>query len=122
MANDAIHANANSSNKKGKGNPFIGVVGAGAMGVGIAQVAATAGHNVLLFDVDQLALEKSNVALQLIFKRLVEKQKYSAAVKNENANPTIDQEATAKPNHSTISPKKLAQDTNWKRPSKNINL
>lgn len=38
-------------------NAIIGVIGAGTMGAGIAQVAATAGHKVLLFDT------KKNVAL-----------------------------------------------------------
>ena len=34
-------------------NAVVGVVGAGAMGAGIAQVAANAGHSVLLFDTAQ---------------------------------------------------------------------
>ena len=36
----------------------VGVVGAGTMGSGIAQVAATAGHDVVLQDVDRAALER----------------------------------------------------------------
>lgn len=35
---------------------IVGVVGAGAMGRGIAQVSASAGHDVLLFDMDQEAV------------------------------------------------------------------
>src|SRR3984957_18154710 len=34
----------------GDGLPLVGVIGAGTMGVGIAQVAAIAGHRVLLAD------------------------------------------------------------------------
>jgi 3-hydroxybutyryl-CoA dehydrogenase len=36
----------------------IGVVGAGTMGAGIAQVALEAGHEVVLYDVDEQALER----------------------------------------------------------------
>ena len=37
----------------------VGVIGSGSMGSGIAQVAATAGHEVVLFDTNQDALEKA---------------------------------------------------------------
>ena len=51
----------------------IGVLGAGSMGSGIAQVAATAGHEVMLFDTNQNALQKASEKLQKILNRLVEK-------------------------------------------------
>ena len=38
---------------------IIGIIGSGAMGSGIAQVAATAGHQVILFDVDLNLLAES---------------------------------------------------------------
>src|SRR6266536_6312823 len=37
----------------------VGIVGAGTMGAGIAQVALAAGHPVLLFDPDAAALERA---------------------------------------------------------------
>ena len=37
---------------------IIGVIGAGTMGAGIAQVAAAAGHPVLLFDIGDGAVER----------------------------------------------------------------
>jgi len=56
---------------------LIGVIGSGAMGSGIAQVAATAGHEVLVFDSNAQALEKSKAGLEAVYLRLVEKQKIS---------------------------------------------
>lgn len=51
----------------------IGVIGAGAMGAGIAQVASTAGHQVFLFDLSDAQLEKSKQNLARVMARLVEK-------------------------------------------------
>lgn len=53
----------------------IGVIGSGAMGAGIAQVAATAGHNVIVYDNNQTALDKAKANLDSTLKKLVEKQK-----------------------------------------------
>ncbi|WP_350181269.1 3-hydroxyacyl-CoA dehydrogenase NAD-binding domain-containing protein [Phaeodactylibacter sp.] len=51
----------------------IGVIGSGAMGSGIAQVAATAGHTVFLYDNNPAALQRSKDKLAKIMARLVEK-------------------------------------------------
>jgi len=51
----------------------IGILGCGSMGSGIAQVAATAGHEVLVFDTNREALKKASEKLQKILNRLVEK-------------------------------------------------
>lgn len=53
----------------------IGVVGSGAMGSGIAQVAATAGRQVLVYDNNKAALDKAKSGLEATLKKLVEKQK-----------------------------------------------
>lgn len=53
----------------------VGVLGAGTMGAGIAQVAAQAGHRVVLVDVNESALEKAKNSFQTIFTKLVEKGK-----------------------------------------------
>jgi 3-hydroxybutyryl-CoA dehydrogenase len=58
---------------------IIGVIGAGAMGSGIAQVAATAGNAVLIYDSSETALEKAKLALKSSLLRAVEKQKMSEA-------------------------------------------
>jgi 3-hydroxybutyryl-CoA dehydrogenase len=51
----------------------VGVVGAGAMGSGIAQVAATYGHKVLLFDQDASALDRAMKSIEKNLARSVEK-------------------------------------------------
>ena len=53
----------------------IGIVGSGAMGAGIAQVAATAGHEVFVYDNNQTALDKAKTNLENTLKKLTEKQK-----------------------------------------------
>lgn len=53
----------------------IGVVGAGAMGSGIAQIAAQKNHNVVLADTTDEALNKSRLNLESVLNRLVEKGK-----------------------------------------------
>jgi 3-hydroxybutyryl-CoA dehydrogenase len=55
----------------------IGIIGAGSMGSGIAQVAATAGEEVMVFDTNASAIEKAGASLNKVFTRLVEKQKYT---------------------------------------------
>ena len=57
----------------------IGILGAGSMGSGIAQVAATAGHDVILFDTNPEALQKASTKLQKILNRLVEKGRLNDA-------------------------------------------
>ncbi len=53
----------------------VGIVGAGAMGSGIAQVAAAAGHNVLLHDVSEDIARKGVHAIGKSLDRLVEKKR-----------------------------------------------
>jgi len=53
----------------------VGIIGAGAMGSGIAQVAATAGHSVIVYDSNAEALKKAEDRLVKILERLVEKQR-----------------------------------------------
>ena len=56
-------------------NTKTGIIGAGTMGAGIAQVAATAGHQVVLYDSNTKTLENARNNLENILKRLVEKGK-----------------------------------------------
>ncbi|MCB0519631.1 MAG: NAD(P)-binding domain-containing protein [Lewinellaceae bacterium] len=53
----------------------IGIIGSGSMGAGIAQVAATAGHEVLLYDNNPAALERAKTNLLNILNKLAAKGK-----------------------------------------------
>jgi len=56
----------------------VGVIGAGTMGRGIAQVAATCGHQVSVFDTDVDACQRAETGIQKILARLVEKGRLDA--------------------------------------------
>lgn len=57
----------------------VGIVGCGSMGSGIAQVAATAGETVIVFDTNAEALKTAQEKLNKVFNRLIEKGKYDRA-------------------------------------------
>lgn len=57
----------------------IGIIGAGAMGTGIAQLAAFSNHKVLLYDANPDALNRSRDSLLKILNRMAEKGKISHA-------------------------------------------
>jgi len=61
----------------------IAVIGSGSMGAGIAQVAATAGHHVCLFDNNSEALEAASTKLTKILNRLVEKERLTQDEAND---------------------------------------
>src|SRR5260221_5095666 len=60
----------------------IGIIGAGTMGSGIAQISATAGLTVILVDVSEAAVDKGLATITRNFDRLVIKGKMSAAEKD----------------------------------------
>ncbi len=53
----------------------VGIIGAGTMGVGIAQVASQNKHNVVLLDNNKEQLQKASSHLEKILSRLVEKKR-----------------------------------------------
>ena len=55
----------------------VSVIGAGTMGSGIAQIAATKGHEVCLYDAFDGAIENAQEKLNKILNRLVEKERIS---------------------------------------------
>ena len=52
----------------------VGVIGSGTMGIGIAQVAASNGCEVFLFDANSAQTEKSVQGLRKTLDKLAEKQ------------------------------------------------
>ncbi|WP_335977543.1 3-hydroxyacyl-CoA dehydrogenase NAD-binding domain-containing protein [Gaetbulibacter jejuensis] len=60
----------------------VGIIGSGTMGSGIAQVAATAGCSVKLYDTNQAALDKAKASLEKILNRLIEKGRIDTEEKN----------------------------------------
>jgi 3-hydroxybutyryl-CoA dehydrogenase len=50
-----------------------GIIGSGAMGAGIAQIAAMAGHPVVVYDNNTAALEKAQAGLSATLYKLQEK-------------------------------------------------
>ena len=60
----------------------VGIIGGGTMGSGIAQVAATSGCKVKLYDTNQAALDKAKAALEKILNRLIEKGRIDSEEKN----------------------------------------
>ncbi|HEX7939223.1 MAG TPA: 3-hydroxyacyl-CoA dehydrogenase NAD-binding domain-containing protein, partial [Gemmatimonadaceae bacterium] len=59
-------------------NTRVGVLGAGAMGTGIAQVAAMAGHHVIVVDANSAAVERSRATVQANLARDVEKRRVAS--------------------------------------------
>ena len=59
----------------------LGIIGAGTMGNGIAQIAAQAGLDVLMLDVSDAALQRGMATAAGSLERLVKKEKISAADK-----------------------------------------
>ena len=58
----------------------VGVIGAGAMGNGIAQVAATNGHRVMLFDTDPAAVQRAMGIIARNLSRAATTASFSPAV------------------------------------------
>ncbi|MDY7095344.1 MAG: 3-hydroxyacyl-CoA dehydrogenase NAD-binding domain-containing protein [Acidobacteriota bacterium] len=72
----------------------VGVVGAGVMGAGVAQSLATAGHRVILVDIDQAALERAKsdirqgLRMQSMFQKGGDKPKESSSAILERVHTT----------------------------------
>lgn len=67
-------------------NLKVAIIGSGTMGSGIAQVAATAGCKVSLYDTNHSVLEKSKINLENTLSKLVVKSKIDEAEKNRILN------------------------------------
>ena len=65
---------------------IIGVIGAGTMGAGIAQVAAQSGYRVVLSDTNPQQLQFAQAQIEKSLGRLVEKGKITTEKSNEIVN------------------------------------
>ncbi len=64
-------------------NSTVAIFGSGAMGTGIAQVAATAGHKVKVYDNNQESIERSDQNLKSLYATLVSKGKITQNTAND---------------------------------------
>jgi 3-hydroxybutyryl-CoA dehydrogenase len=64
----------------------VAIIGSGTMGSGIAQVAATSGCAVKIYDTNEQALQKSKQSLEVTLSKLVEKAKIDENEKNRIQN------------------------------------
>ena len=74
---------------------IIGIIGCGAMGIGIGQLAATESHQVFIFDSSIDALKKAEINLKNTLKKLIDKgkidsQKESEIINNINFSNNIE--------------------------------
>ncbi len=75
-----------NNQQQNKNNTIVGIIGSGAMGIGIAQVAASAGFQVILFDNNLSTLNLAKENLDSTLKKLVEKNKITALFAQEIIN------------------------------------
>ncbi len=61
----------------------VSIIGAGTMGCGIAQIAATKGHTVCLYDSFDGAIDNAKIKINKILNRLVEKERISVKEQND---------------------------------------
>lgn len=64
----------------------VGVIGAGVMGRGIAQVSAMAGHDVVLFDINYEVLESAKIAVEKNLNKAIQLGKLDEQGKNASLN------------------------------------
>lgn len=93
----------------------VAVIGSGTMGSGIAQVAATLGCEVKIFDTNLNALEKSKSSLESILARLVEKEKIDEKEKNRIANNITYANALSELSHSDMVIEAIIENIDIKR-------
>ena len=93
---------------------LIAVIGAGAMGQGVAQVSAAAGYQVILNDLNEASLEKAMNGLRKNLGRLVEKGKMAEEEKLQIDPILLEQKAMQwEMAYNGMSPRTARQFINW---------
>jgi 3-hydroxybutyryl-CoA dehydrogenase len=93
----------------------VGVVGSGMMGVGIAQLAAVSGHNVLLYDIRPEALTIAVDRLNKDIQRLVDKSRISSIEGQQAVNRISMVHSLSDMNHVAIVIEAVAENIEIKR-------
>ena len=93
----------------------IAIIGSGTMGSGIAQVAATAGCEVKIYDTSNSALEKSKSSLEATLAKLVEKEKIDAKEKNRIENNISFAHSLSELSHSDLVIEAIVENLDIKR-------
>ena len=93
----------------------VAIIGSGTMGSGIAQVAATAGCEVKIYDTNAEALHKSKVNLENTLSKLVEKEKISAKEKRNIMDNISYANALADLSHSDLVIEAIVENLEVKR-------
>ena len=93
----------------------IAIIGSGTMGSGIAQVAATAGCEVKIYDTNLNALEKSKSSLEDTLARLVEKEKIDNKEKIRIENAITYASALSELSHSDLVIEAIVENLDIKR-------
>src|SRR5260221_12012049 len=95
---------------------LVAVVGAGTMGAGIAQVAAEAGHPVLLFDADEGVAEAAVAGILARLDRSLAKGRMSVAERDTVARPLTAGRSPAAAAPARLAIEAIVQDLAAKRP------
>jgi 3-hydroxybutyryl-CoA dehydrogenase len=93
----------------------IAIIGSGTMGSGIAQVAATAGCEVHLYDTNHTVLEKSKINLENTLTKLVEKSKIDETEKSRIINNISYATTFAELSHSDLVIEAIVENLDIKR-------
>lgn len=94
---------------------IVGIIGSGTMGSGIAQVAATAGCSVKIYDTKTEALDKAKKNLDKILNRLVEKERIDYAEKTRIQNNIQYVDALRELSDSDLTIEAIIEDLDIKR-------
>jgi 3-hydroxybutyryl-CoA dehydrogenase len=93
----------------------VAIIGSGTMGSGIAQVAATSGCDVKIFDLNNEALLKSKTSLEITLDKLIQKGKIDAAEKARIINNIIYVSALKDLSHSDLVIEAIVENIEVKR-------
>lgn len=93
----------------------VGIIGSGTMGSGIAQVAASSGCKVIVYDTSITALDKTKAALEKILGRLVEKERIDTSEKSRIQDHIYYVDSLAELGDSNLVIEAIVEDLNVKK-------